>query len=217
MQLKALIAAPLAAWLMMASAATIQKPIDWSYSSSGINAQRYQMGVDAAVTWEGKPALTVAGTGMLPTTAGDVHTYAGSAGYTGRRVRFSGMFKTSDVDGWAGIYVLATDGNPLHINPSIPLPPGVGGKGSRAQWVPVQVVADVPMNASAIRIGLMVIGNGQAWLSDLKFEEVGAEVPLTTTKVEFDEVEWKRQRDENNAARNKMGKRPPSNLELKTQ
>ena len=217
MQFKALLAAPLVAWLMVASAATIQKPQYWSYSSSGANAQKYQMGVDTAVTWEGKPALTVAGTGMPTIAAADIHTYTGAAGYTSRRIRFSGMLKMADVDGWAGIYLLAGDGTRLHINPSSPLPPAVGGNGSSAKWLPSAVVVDVPADASSIRIGLILVGNGQAWLSDLKFEEVGTDVPLTTSIVGFDVMEWKRQHDAEVAARNQKGKQAPVNLELKTE
>jgi hypothetical protein len=215
MNLKALIAAPLAAWLMIASASTIVKPIGWSYSSNGKEPESYQMGVDTSVTWEGKSALTVVASGQRSTAYGDIHNYTSHAGYGGRRIRFSGMLKTSGVDGWAGPYLLA--GKLQNTAVMSGLPAGSGAKGSTGQWVPVSVVIDVPMEAVSIQMGLKLVGNGQAWLSDLKFEEVGSDVALTTSKVEMDLEKLQREVEESILRMQKMGPRSPRNLELKTQ
>jgi len=215
MNLKPLIAAPLVAWLMIASAATIVKPLGWSYGSTGKDSQSYQMGVDSSVTWEGKPALTVLASGQRSTAYGDIHNYTSPAGYGGRRVRFSGMLKVSDVDGWAGPYLLAGKlQNPATMSL---VPAGSGAKGSTAQWVPVSVVIDVPMDAISIQMGLKLVGNGQAWLSDLKFEEVSRDVPLTTSKVEMDVEKLQREVEESILAMQKMSQGAPRNMELKTQ
>lgn len=215
MNLKALLAAPIAAWLMMASASTIEKPMNWSYGSTGKGPDSYQMGVDASVTWNGKPALTVQAAGQRSTATGDIHNYVSPEGYEGKRLRFSGMLKMAGVDGWAGVYLAASDFRVRNFDVSA-TPPGSGGKGDWTQWQPVSVVVDVPREASSLRMGLMMVGNGQAWLSDLKFEEVGTDVPVTSTKVEIDQAQVAREREEMRLAVQKKGKSQPNNLELRT-
>lgn len=216
MQVKALLAAPLVAWLMVASAATFEKPKNWSWGSTGYGAERYQMGVDSAVTWEGKPALAIAGAGMVGAAFGDIHNFTSATGYAGRRVRFSGVYKLADVDGWAGAYLLAYDGVSYQLNPMSP-PAAIGGKGNQTDWTPFNVVIEVPKDASTLRMGLLLAGNGRAWLSNLKFEEVADDVPLTMSRPAFDLEGLKRDSERRRAYLEKMGKQQPWNLELKTQ
>lgn len=217
MKFKALIAAPLVAWLMIASAGTIVKPAGWAYRHEGNSPESYSMGVDKSVTWNGMPTLTIVATGQRSTASGDAHNYAMPTGYGGKRVRFSGMLKMADVDGWAGIYVRAGKEHSDSLDMGFP-PPGTGGKGSSLEWKPVSVVVDIPMEVLApIRIGLKLVGNGQVWLSDLRFEEVGAEVAVTSSRVEIDQEQLQRERKAIFVAQTQSGKRPPSNLELKTQ
>jgi hypothetical protein len=217
MNLKVLIAAPLVAWLMIASAATIVKPAGWAYSHRGNGPESYSMGVDKSVTWNGMPTLTIMATGQRNTASGDAHNYAMPTGYGGKRVRFSGMLKLADVDGWAGVYIRAGKEHSDYLDLGFP-PLGSGGKGSSVEWKPVSVVVDIPMEVVApIRIGLILVGNGQVWLSDLRFEEVGAEVAVTTSRVEIDQEQLQRERTSQFLSQTQLGKRPPSNLELKTQ
>ncbi|MEI8325414.1 MAG: hypothetical protein WCH44_08620 [Betaproteobacteria bacterium] len=207
MKFKALIAAPIVAWLMIASAATIERPLDWSSSSS--TSPGYQAGVDSTVVWNGKPALTLLGTGQTPAAFGDIHQWVGGWGYGGKRVRFSGMLRTSAVDLWAGVYI-----NTGMFSPRA-MPSGVGKRGTNAQWQPVSVVIDVPQDVETIRMGLILVGNGQAWLSDLKFEEVGSEVPVTTSKVEIDLAHMLREHEYRLQQAKSQPKSMPANLELR--
>lgn len=73
------------------------------------------------------------------------------------------------------------------------------------------------MDAEFIQMGLKLVGNGQAWLSDLKFEEVGSDVALTTSKVEMDLEQLQRDRQAAILAMQNTGQRVPRNLELRTQ
>ena len=43
-----------------------------------------------------------------------------------------------------------------------------------------EVILDVPQESVAIAFGILLTGKGQAWLSEVQFEEVGAEVPTTS-------------------------------------
>ncbi len=216
MKFKALIAAPIVAWLMIASAATIEKPLQWSWSSSGTSPTSYQAGVDSTVVWNGKPALTVVGSGQTAAAFGDIHQYVAGPGYFGKRVRFSGMLRTSSVDLWAGVYMFAGSYNTRMLDP-LAMPTGVGKNGTDLKWLPVSVVIDVPQEVETIRMGLILVGNGQAWLSDLKFEEVGNEVPVTTGKVEVDAATVLRERESflQKLSKQPVAKAVPSNLELR--
>jgi hypothetical protein len=215
MKFKALIAAPIVAWLMIASAGTIERPSRWSSSSSGQGPESYQIGVDTSVTWNGKPALTVQSAGQAATAFGDAHQYVGSPGYGGKRVRFSGMLRTSSVENWAGIYLFVGSYRTKTLDP-LAMPYGVGKHGTDTQWQPVSVVIEVPQDVETIRMGLVLVGNGQTWLSDLKFEEVGNDVPVTASKVEIDTALILRQREEFNQHARQQPKSMPANLELST-
>jgi hypothetical protein len=216
MKFKALIAAPIVAWLMIASAGTMEKPLNWSWSSTS-GPDSHQSGVDSTVVWNGKPALTVLGTSQTAATYGDIHQWVASAGYVGKRVRFSGMLRTSSVDQWAGVYMFAGSYNMRMLDP-LAMPPGAGKNGTDAQWQPISVVINVPTDVETIRMGLVLVGNGQAWLSDLKFEEVGTDVPVTTSKVEVDAATVLRERESYAQwlSKQPVVKAVPTNLELRT-
>lgn len=46
-------------------------------------------------------------------------------------------------------------------------------------WTQYKLVCDVPSDSNVIAFGMMLIGEGQAWLDDVQFETVGKDVPLT--------------------------------------
>jgi hypothetical protein len=50
-----------------------------------------------------------------------------------------------------------------------------------ANWRKYDVVLDVPQDATGIFFGVLLSGSGTVWLSDAKFEIVGASVPATGT------------------------------------
>jgi hypothetical protein len=45
---------------------------------------------------------------------------------------------------------------------------------------PYEVVLDVSQESVAIALGILLGGKGQAWISEVQFEEVGADVPTTS-------------------------------------
>lgn len=193
MDFKALIAAPLVAFLVVASANEVTMPFGWSGNMSAQSRNAFQMGRDPQVTFEGKPSLTVKA--LNPAT--DVEyvsaiQYVNSYGYEGKRVRFSGVLKTDAVSQWAGIWLAPREVSTfVERSPSIldgrtqgdPLPQGEGVSLGATDWHRVSVVIDIPQEPTRISMGLCLVGNGQAWLSDLKFEEVDATTPLTATTI----------------------------------
>lgn len=107
--------------------------------------------------------------------------------YLGKRVRLSGMMKTKDVVEWSGFWfrvdqqgsekALAFDN--MHegkIDRSI--------KGN-TDWKSYEIVLDVPLKAINLAYGALLVGTGQIWFSNIKFEIVDSTVPLT-----IDEKNW---------------------------
>ena len=52
-------------------------------------------------------------------------------------------------------------------------------------WHRYEVVLDVPQESVYMAFGILVGGRGQVWLSDVRFEEVGTDVPVTAPRGEY--------------------------------
>jgi hypothetical protein len=199
MDWKIVVAAPLVAWLVVANAAALKMPINWRSDAHAPNSRSYLLGIDPEVNFNGKPALAVRSMEHVgPLSFAAATRYLDAFGYEGRHVSFSGMLKTSDASTWAGVFLspvsdIAERDWIFADLQSVPhaSAPTVG----TSDWHPVDVVIAVPRTPGAsISFGLAVVGDGQAWVSDLKFEEVSDDVPLTETRIGIDVDELARQR-----------------------
>ncbi len=213
MDFKAMIAAPLVAFLAVASANEVTIPERWSAASTGSTSTSFQIGVDPQVNFNGQRALTVsAHAGVEDVSFGTAIQYVNSFGYEGKRIRFSGMLKAAGVDTWAGIWL----GNGFvrsFEDGKNGLPHGEGITHGDQDWRRVSVVVDVPVDEKVgLSMGVALVGHGQVWLSDLKFEEVGTDVPLTTTTVGLDLQKLKRLKANREPV--PTTKQLPKNLEL---
>lgn len=187
MDFKALIAAPLVAFLVVANANEVTMPQRWSAASTGSSSNSFQIGVDPQVSFNGQRALTVnAISGVEDVSFGTAIQYVNSFGYEGKRVRFSGMLKTKGVKTWAGLWLGSGFVTTLD-NPSNILPAGTGSGRGDQDWQRVSVVMDVAADEKVgVSMGIALVGQGQLWVSDLKFEEVDTTVPVTATLVGLD-------------------------------
>ncbi|MDQ2642126.1 MAG: hypothetical protein M3Y79_16265 [Pseudomonadota bacterium] len=95
-----------------------------------------------------------------------------------KRVRLSAWMKTVDVvprnqgGGTPGatLYLSATDnGGPLYEAVLI----------GTSDWTYKELVADIPLGAAFIPIGISLVGTGQVWARDMKFEEVPRDTPIS--------------------------------------
>jgi erythromycin esterase len=94
--------------------------------------------------------------------------------YRGKRVRFSGWIRTSDVGGGVGLW-LRGDGATLgpFDNMSDRWLTGT------SDWKYVSIVLDVPQGVIGFAFGVLLVGPGIAWIDDLSFEIVDESVPVT--------------------------------------
>jgi hypothetical protein len=49
-------------------------------------------------------------------------------------------------------------------------------------WTRYEIVLDVPTTAAALAFGVLLAGNGEVWMDDLKFDIVPSTVPVTGTR-----------------------------------
>jgi len=96
--------------------------------------------------------------------------------YLGKRVRFSGTVKSEGVEQWAGLWMRVDKGAQSVAFDNMGNRPIKGTTG----WQDYEVVLDVPKDATGIAFGILLGGSGTVWLSNVKFEEVGTEVPTTS-------------------------------------
>jgi hypothetical protein len=96
--------------------------------------------------------------------------------YRGKRVRFCAEVRTDSVDGWAGIWMRIDD-----QDDRVTAFDNMAGRPIRGStdWTEHAVVLDVAMQADLIALGLLLDGNGRAWMRRLRVETVDASVPTT--------------------------------------
>ena len=199
MNFRILLLAPLAAVVLSVNAANLRVPQGWfafqmshptdtKTAAAALNG--YEVGIDPAAG--GAPTLTIHSvhpkmTG--PISAASAHQAV--LGYAGKRVRFSGELRAEAVRGWAGIYLregfgdLSGDMNAASGEEKKPLQKG-GAVPADGGWHDVNVVMDVPADATHLGLGLGLVGEGQVWARGLRFAVVGPEVAPTTTPIGID-------------------------------
>ena len=194
MDWKAVVATPLMAIVFAAGAASLSPPKGWSHSSVSGSPESYVIGIDSQTLFQGQRSISVQSQGAVSEATSNASAIQYAYGYQGRRVRFSAWLHTEDVKNWAGAFMkVSVDGteryfgNRTDVLKETDLPFGAGGSQSIQGWTEVSVVVDVPTDPRAmVSMGAVVIGEGKVWLSAMRFEEVGPDVPLTTSRIGVD-------------------------------
>jgi hypothetical protein len=215
---KVFFAAPLVAAFLVAGAGEVSMPQDWGQASTGRSNKSYAIGLDPGMERNGRRSLSVRSLDDNDDTDyGSAMQVINAFGYGGRRVRFSGMLKTSGITGWAGVFLQSSTSPVVDTWGSLApadLPRGSASAKGSSDWHPVGVVLEVPDRPGSLVMGLALVGNGQAWLSDLKFEEVGPDVPVTAQRIGLDLDRLAQRRRERRDAQRPEPKQVPYNLEL---
>jgi len=195
MDWKAAVATPLMAIVFAAAgAAGLGPPTGWSHSSVTGSHESYLVGIDSQMLFQGQRSISVQSQGAVSEATSNASAIQYAYGYQGRRVRFSGWLQTEDVKNWAGAFMqVNADGTERYFGSRLDalkdtdLPFGTGSSTSIPGWTEVSVVVDFPTNPAAmVSMGTVVVGEGKAWLSAMRFEEVGLDVPLTTGRIGVD-------------------------------
>lgn len=168
----------LTSMLLIAMTVTLSSfdlPKGWG--KAGSEPKSYDMGIDKGAGQDGKNAATIKSTSKKISGFGTLMQNCLPDKYLGKRVRMSGYMKSKDVDDKAGLWLRVDQANsekPLSFDNMNDRPI----KGT-TDWKKYEIVLDVPMNATNLAYGALLVGSGQIWFDNLSFEIVDNTTPTT--------------------------------------
>jgi hypothetical protein len=153
-------------------------PTGWI--KAGSQPAEYEVGVDSMTHHDGHAS------GYVKSITKELHGFgtlmqtAGPGEYLGKRVRMSAFVKADQVSDWAGVW-MRVDGPMEGNQPKMLAFDNMQGRPIKgtSDWKKVEIVLDVPKEATDIAFGILLSKDGQVWIDDLKFEVVPTSVPLT--------------------------------------
>jgi hypothetical protein len=144
---------------------------------TGAAPNDYEFGL-AHETFQGQPVASLRSIVQPARSFGAFCQTIAAEDYRGKRVRFSAALKATNVtDGWGGL-LLRVHGPRLDETLAIDTMedrPLVG----TTDWQEHALVLDVAAAAATIAFGAGLSGEGELLVSQLAFQEVGGEVPVT--------------------------------------
>jgi len=144
---------------------------------AGSHPKEYVMSLDHKITHGGKGSASLKSIVEDTRGFGTLMQAFKPDAFRGKRVRMSGYVKAKEVKDWAGLWMRVDEspgGQVLAFDNMQDRPI----KGT-TDWVKCEVVLDVPQESQGVSFGLLLTGEGQVWMDDLKFEVVGTDVPTT--------------------------------------
>jgi beta-lactamase regulating signal transducer with metallopeptidase domain len=153
-----------------------ETPSGWWKNGSKVAA--YVVGVDRTQTHNGSPSAYVKSMQPSIDGFGGMMQMCSADDYRGKRLRFSAWMKTQDANDKGAHLWFRVDGaergQMLQFD-NMDNRPVMG----TTDWREYAIVLDVPSSAKALAYGFFIHGTGQAWVSGIKLEEVGPDVPTT--------------------------------------
>lgn len=177
------LSAPLARALTIAAAALLapvvahaQVPTGWQAVTDG--SGEYTVAADGARRdgGQGFAGATIRANVESPRGSAMLAQSVRADAYRGKRIRLSGYLKTIGVNEGTAVLFMRVDGDGVVQSSDFmqnrPLM-------LTTDWTRAEIVLDVPRNAIGFTYGFMLGGSGQAWLDDVRLEEVADNVPVT--------------------------------------
>jgi hypothetical protein len=135
----------------------------------------YDMIVDRSVARDGRASGLIRSRGT-PNGFGSLAQHFKADKFQGKRVAMTGWVRTENVKSWAGLWFRVD--TPVKGGVSFDNMQRRPIRGS-TDWKKYALVLDVPKDASEISFGVLLDGEGAAWIDALQFEEVSTQVPVT--------------------------------------
>lgn len=168
-------------WVWMTLASTFfsfDLPEGWI--KAGSSPKSYEMGIERGTGRDGQNTATIKSTAKKIHGFGTLMQQCNPDKYLGKRVRMKAYMKTSNVTDWAGIW-FRVDGAG---NKTLSFDNLHDGKKDRSvkgstEWSKYEIVLDVPLHATNLAFGALLVGTGQIWFSSIAFEVVDTLVEVT--------------------------------------
>lgn len=153
---------------------------------AGSKPKSYDMGMDPGAGQDGSNAATIQSIDKKIDGFGTMMQNCLPMNYLGHRIRLSGLLKTKDVSEWSGLWLRIDQKG---TERTLGFDNMKDGKEDRSvkgttEWKNYSIVLDVPLNASNIAYGALLVGTGQIWFDHLKFEIVDSSVDVTGQEKE---------------------------------
>ena len=155
---------------------TTKAPSGWW--KNGSKPAAYLVGVDREETHDGLPSAYAKSIEPAIEGFGGMMQMCDAHNFLGKRLRLSAWMKTEDAkDGGAHLWLRidAKEGGAMLGFDNMDSRPVKG----TTEWKNYSIVLDVPANADALAFGFFIDGTGRAWVSGVRLEEVGPDVPTT--------------------------------------
>src|SRR5271157_3168944 len=156
---------------------TTKAPSGWW--KNGSKPAAYVVGVDRDKTHDGLPSAYAKSIEPSIEGFGGMMQMCDAHNFLGKRMRLSAWMKTEDAnDGGAHLWfrIDAKEGGAMLGFDNMDGRPVKG----TTDWKNYSIVLDVSANAGALAFGFFIDGTGRAWVSGVKLEEVGPDVPTTS-------------------------------------
>ncbi len=144
---------------------------------AGSQPRQYEHALANDMTYDAKPVVVLRSVVTQTDGFGTLMQTFSAEDYLGQRVRFSGALKCDDVEDRVGLWMRvdgAAGGRPLAFDNMADRP--ISGT---IDWQHHDVVLDVPTEAQAIALGVLLVGKGTVWMSDFDVETVDLNVEIT--------------------------------------
>jgi beta-lactamase regulating signal transducer with metallopeptidase domain len=165
---------PLAAFRLPAQTESSGAPSGWLLAGNA--RENYLTGIDREVVYQGHLSAYLRGKPSATQGFGTLMQEFSAAQYAGQRVRLSAAVKSEEVNDWAGLWMRVDQGSRTGVAFDNMLNRSIKGT---TGWQNYAVVLDVPKDSTLIAFGVLLSKGGTVWLSDVKFEIVGSDVPTT--------------------------------------
>jgi hypothetical protein len=133
---------------------------------AGSKPTEYQAGVDTDQAYLGHGSAFLKSKGPSVDGFGTLMQSITAEQYRGNSVRLSGLVKSEEVTGWAGLWMRVDKGTEVLTFDNMQKRPIKGTTG----WQRYYVVLNVPKEATSISFGILLQGPGQVWLNSTKFD-----------------------------------------------
>ncbi len=148
---------------------------------TGDAPDKYEMGLDPAVTHENRPCVTIKALPEPTAFAGLAQTFKANV-YRGKRLRFSAAVRSVDVDNCAALFMRVGGANGKSLAFDNMLHRQINGTND---WAHHAIVLDVAEDAEDIIFGFFLSLNGQVWITDVSLDAVDRDVPTTDVQAEI--------------------------------
>jgi len=180
-------------------------PSGWLYV--GANATTYLLGLDHQTVHGGHAALAIQGSDTSQARFRGIVQSIKADDYRGKRVRWSGWVRQTDVRGSdIGLWMRVDGPDVMYGFDNFSSRPLIG----TTDWHQVEIVLDVPEDAIGISLGALMSGSGLFRVDDLKLEVIPDLGPTTNLLVTFPPIP-----DPTNQYAGKL--RAPTNLDFEQQ